>query len=62
LRVPLRWDHLSANGGVTLDGCLFLQVRRGAYNAAAVVGPLRVLLRKILLIWDGAPIHKGRPI
>jgi transposase len=63
LRVPLSRDHLSAIGGVTLDGRLFLQVREGAYDAAAVV---RFLLRKIrgklLIIWDGAPIHKGRPI
>jgi transposase len=66
LRVPLTRDHLSAIGGVTLDGQLFLQVRNGAYNAAAVVGFLRILLRKIrgkiLIIWDGAPIHKGPPI
>lgn len=66
LRVPLSRDHLSAISGVTLDGRLFLQVREGAYNAATVVGFLRVLLRKIrgkiLIIWDGAPIHKGQPI
>jgi putative transposase len=66
LRVPLSWDHRAAIGGVTLDGRLFLQVRTGAYNTTAVVGFLRVLLRhirgKLLIIWDGAPIHKGRAI
>jgi transposase len=59
-------DHLSAISGITLDGRLFLQAREGSYDSAAVVGFLRVLLRKlrgrILLIWDGSPIHRGRAI
>ena len=59
-------DHLSAMSGITLDGRLFLQVREGSYDSAAVVGFLRVLLRKlrgpILLIWDGSPIHRGQPV
>src|SRR5207245_2360257 len=63
LRVPLTRDHLSAISGLTLDGRLFLQVRLVSSDAAAVVGFLRVLLRKIrgrlLLIWDGSPIHRG---
>ncbi len=66
LRVPLTRDHLSAISGITLDGRLFLQVRAVSYDAAAVVGFLRVLLRKIrgpiLLIWDGSPIHRGHEI
>ena len=63
LRVKLTHDHLSAISGITLDGRLFLQVREDSYDGAAVVGFLRVLLRKIpgkvLVIWDGSPIHKG---
>jgi transposase len=59
-------DHLSAISGVTLDGRLFLQVRAGSYDSAAVVGFLCVLLRKlrgrIILIWDGSPIHHGQPV
>ncbi|MFL5624052.1 MAG: hypothetical protein ACJ788_00460 [Ktedonobacteraceae bacterium] len=47
LRVPLTRDHLSAISGITLDGRLFLQVRPVSYDVAAVVGFLRVLLRKI---------------
>ena len=66
LRVKLTRDHLSAISGITLDGRLFLQVRRASYDAAAVVAFLRVLLRKIrgriLLIWDGSPIHRGHEI
>src|SRR6266571_8296705 len=66
LRVKLTRDHLSAISGITLDGRLFMQVRPTSYDAAGVVGFLRVLLRKIpgkiVVIWDGAPIHRGQEI
>jgi transposase len=64
--VPLTHDHLSAISGITVDGRLFMQVQDRAYHSEDVVGFLRVLLRKIrgklLVIWDGAPIHRGQPI
>lgn len=66
LRVPLTHDPLSAIGGMTLDGRLFLQVRKQSYDGEAVVGFLRVLLRKIpgrlLVIWDGSPIHRSQAV
>jgi transposase len=66
LRVPLRRDHLSVISAITLDGRLFLQVRTDSYKGEAVVGFLRVLLRKIsgklLVIWDGSPIHHGQAV
>ena len=66
LRVPLTHDHLSSISGITPDGRLFLQVRPTSYDAAGVVGFLRVLLRKIsgklVVIWDGSPIHRGQEI
>ncbi len=66
LRVRLTHDHLAAIGGLTPDGRLFLQTQDHAYHAPDVVRFLRVLLRKIagklLVIWDGAPIHRGQPI
>ena len=49
---------------ISPDGRLFLQVRSQSYDADAVVGFLRVLLRKIpgklLIIWDGSPIHRSK--
>lgn len=62
LRVPLTRDHLSSISGITADGRLFLQVRPAWYDAAAVAGFLRVLLRKMVVIWDGSPIHRGQEI
>jgi len=55
-----------AISGITLDGRVFMQVRPDSYDAEAVVGFLRVLLRKIsgkiVLIWDGSPIHRAHQI
>jgi transposase len=66
LKVKLTRDHLSAISVITLDGRLFMQVRPASYDAEAVVGFLRVLLRKIsgkiILIWDGAPTHRAHEI
>jgi transposase len=66
LTAPLTHDHLSVIGGITPQGRLFLQTQQRAYHSEDVVRFLRVLLRKIpgklLVIWDGAPIHRGQPI
>jgi hypothetical protein len=66
---PLTRDHraaLGGIGGITPQGRRFLQRQERAYHAEDVVRFLRVLLRKIkgklLVIWDGAPIHRGQPI
>lgn len=66
LRVPLTRDHVSAIGAITPDGRLFMQMQDHAYDAEDVVRFLRLLLRKIpgkvLLIWDGSPIHRAKVI
>jgi transposase len=66
LHVPLPHDHLSAIGGITPEGRLFLQTQAQAYRSEDVVRFLRVLVRKIpgklLVLWEGAPIHRGQPI
>jgi len=62
----LTHDHLSAISGLTMDGRLLLQVRERAFRGPAVVEFLRHLLRQIpgplLVIWDGAPIHRAQPV
>ncbi|GHO51208.1 transposase [Ktedonospora formicarum] len=66
LRVKLTRDHLSAIGGITQKGRIFMQQQERAYNAEDVVRFLRMLLRKIsgklLVIWDGSPIHRANAI
>jgi transposase len=66
LRVPLTRDHLSAIGGITPGGRIYMQMQESAYRAEHVVAFLRLLLRKIsgklLVIWDGSPIHRAKEI
>jgi transposase len=66
LRVPLTRDHLAAISGITPDGRLFMQTQDHAYRAPDVVRFLRLLLRKVrgklLVIWDGSPIHRAQPV
>ena len=66
LRVKLTRDHRSAIAAITADARVLMQTQSEAYHSLDVVRFLRLLLRKIsgklLVIWDGAPIHRGQPI
>ena len=66
LRVPLTRDHRSAIAALTADHRLVMQTQTEAYHSTEVVRFLRLLLRKLqgklLIMWDGAPIHRGQPI
>lgn len=66
LQVRLTRDHLAAIGGVTPDGDFFLLVQERAIRSTDVVRFLRHLLVHVpgtlLVIWDGAPIHRGQPV
>ena len=63
LRHRLTHDHLSVIGAVGLHARLYFQVHEQAITGREVVGFLRHLLRhlpgKLLVIWDGAPIHRS---
>jgi transposase len=56
-------DHLSAMSGITLDGKLYMLEQERAFKREDVVRFLKHLMRhipgKLLLIWDGSPIHRG---
>jgi putative transposase len=60
---PVRRDHLSVIGGLTLEGSLYIQVHTSSIGAEAVVRFVRHLLMhipdRILLLWDSARIHKS---
>jgi transposase len=66
LRAPLSRDHLSAISAVTPDGRLFTHLQEEAFRGPAIVTFLRQVLRqvrgKLLVIWDGAPIHHCQPV
>jgi transposase len=66
LWVPCTRDHLSVISGLTHEGRLLLQVRERAFRGPEVVQFLQHLLRQLpgplLVIWDGAPIHRAQPV
>jgi transposase len=66
LRVPLTHDHLSVMGAITLEGRINTLIRDRALNAKDTVGFLQHLLHhvggKLLVIWDGSPIHRGKAV
>lgn len=63
LRHHLSHDHLSVIGAIGLRAQLYFQVHEHAIRSADVIAFLRHLLRhvggKLLILWDGAPIHRS---
>ena len=66
LKEHLTRDHLSAMSGITLDGRLYMLEQQRAFKGDDVVRFLKHLMHqipgKLLIIWDGSPIHRGRAI
>jgi len=66
LRLPLTRDHLSVISGITPAGRLLMLVQDHPYKSPDIVRFLEHLLRhipgKLLVLWDGAPIHRGQPV
>ncbi len=63
LHERLSRDHLSAMSGITLEGKLYMIEQEKAFKGEDVVRFLKHLMRqipgKLLVIWDGSPIHRG---
>ena len=63
LRWPYTRDHVSGMSGITMDGHLYTLVRAEALDSLDSVLFLQHLLphvsAKLLVIWDGSPIHTG---
>jgi transposase len=63
LHEHLSRDHLSVISAITLEGKLLMMEQERSFKGEDVVRFLRHLLRqipgKLLLIWDGSPIHRG---
>ena len=66
LQEVLSRDHLSAISAISLDGKLYMMEQERAFKAEDVVRFLKHLMRqipgKLLVIWDGSPIHRGRAV
>jgi transposase len=66
LREHLTRDHLSVMSGITLEGKLYMSEQERAFKGEDVVRFLKHLMRriegKLLVIWDGSPIHRGQAV
>jgi transposase len=66
LRSPYTRDHLSVISTITPDGRLVVPEQREAIRGVDVVAFLRHLLRllpgKLLVLWDGASIHRNQDV
>jgi transposase len=66
LHHTLSRDHLSVIGAVGLHERLYFQVYEAAISSAEVIRFLRHLRHlipgKLLIVWDGAPIHRSKAI
>ena len=63
LRSAYTRAHVSVMSGLTMDGRLYTRVRDDALDSLDSVIFLKHLRphvsEKLLVIWDGSPIHKG---
>ena len=59
-------DHLSAMSAISPEGKLYFHSQDGAINSEDVVAFLEHLLREVpgrmVIVWDGAPIHRSHAI
>ena len=66
LREHLSREHLSVMSGITLDGKPSMIEQERAFNGEDVVRFLKHALRqipgKLLVIWDGSPIHRAKVV
>jgi transposase len=62
LRAKLTRDHLSVMGGMTPAGRIYTLARQeslnGSHSVEFLVHLMRVASERLLVIWDGSPIHR----
>ncbi len=66
LNEQLSYDHLSAMSAITSEGKLLMMEQEKAFKGKDVVRFLKHVLReiagKLLIIWDGSPIHRSKVV
>jgi transposase len=66
LHEHLSRDHLSVISAITMEGKLLMMEQERSFKSQDVVRFLRHLSGqipgKLLVIWDGSPIHRGRAV
>lgn len=67
LHAPCRYDHLSVMAAVTMAGNIYTRVRARSLNSFDSVAFIQGLQArqpecKLLVIWDGSPIHRFKAV
>jgi transposase len=66
LQEKLPRDHLSVISAISLEGKLYMMEQERSFKGEDVVRFLKHLLGrvsgKLLVVWDGSPIHRGRAV
>lgn len=66
LRCKLTRDHFSVISAISPEGQLYLTIQEKSFDSDGVVAFLQQLLDQtsgnLLIIWDGAPIHRSQTI
>jgi transposase len=66
LKEQLSRDHLLAMSGITLEGKPLMMEQERSFKGEDVVRFLKHVLReipgKLLIVWDGSPIHRSRAV
>jgi transposase len=66
LHEQLSRDHLSVMSAITLEGKLYMIEQERSFKGEDAVRFLKHLMRqiegKLLVVWDGSPIHRGRAV
>jgi transposase len=66
LRCKLSRDHYSVISAITPVGGLYLAMQAKAFDSAGIIAFLDQLQQqiegKLLIIWDGAPIHRSKAL
>lgn len=66
LRSKLSREHLSVISGISPAGRLYIQIQAASFKGADMPSFLRHLLAhvagKILVVWDGCPIHRSKEV
>lgn len=67
LHAPCRYEHLSVMAAVTMEGQLYARVRARSLNSLDSVAFVQRLQArwpecKLLVIWDGSPIHRFKAV
>ena len=66
MKVPLSREHYSVISAISPEGELYLSMQKQAFDSEAVIRFLEKLLEqipgKLLIIWDGAAIHRSKAL